>query len=334
MTIKWQVLGEPNGDNCLFVRVDSGQSLDRILFDCGARCLTHLSVSEIQSIDHLLFSHLHMDHVAGFDDFFRCNYARDTKPNRLWGPDGSAEILQHRMQGYWWNLCDGKPGHWQVCDITSNATRSTEFSLADGFRTPIAQEPAVRSAPLIETPDWTLDCIELKHHGPCLGYLLREKPKSNVDLDSLAEMNLKPGSWLQVLKSDAADSDCIDVDGNPWSLGERRARLLQTRDGESIAYVTDFLLDDETHAQLTEWLRGVDTLVCEAQYRFDDLEHAQKNHHATTRQVAKLASDAQVGRLTLFHLSDRYNGPQWREMLAEAKSEFENTQFPEHWQID
>jgi ribonuclease BN (tRNA processing enzyme) len=31
-----------------------------LMFDCGEACLWQLPFSEVQSIDHLLFSHLHM----------------------------------------------------------------------------------------------------------------------------------------------------------------------------------------------------------------------------------------------------------------------------------
>jgi ribonuclease Z len=86
MSINFRVLGAAGSDNALFVQVDSGQAVERLLFDCGDGCLSQLSFGEIQAIDHLLFSHLHMDHVGGFDSFFRCTFDRNTKPNQIWGP--------------------------------------------------------------------------------------------------------------------------------------------------------------------------------------------------------------------------------------------------------
>jgi ribonuclease Z len=40
-----------------------------------------------------------------------------------------------------------------------------------------------------------------------------------------------------------------------------------------------------------------------------------------------------VGRLVLFHLSDRYRPEQWRELLDEARAIFPATSFPEHWSL-
>ena len=64
MAISFEILGTPGRDNALFVRIDSGQSVDRLLFDCGDCCLNSVSYAEIHAIDHLFFSHLHMDHVG------------------------------------------------------------------------------------------------------------------------------------------------------------------------------------------------------------------------------------------------------------------------------
>lgn len=74
MSLTYEVLGAPGRDNALLVTIDSGQRITRLLFDCGANCLGGLPVSHIRAVDALFFSHLHMDHVAGFDDFFRDRY--------------------------------------------------------------------------------------------------------------------------------------------------------------------------------------------------------------------------------------------------------------------
>src|SRR5215468_9774888 len=76
VAIQHQVLGEPGRDNALLARIWTGQATHRLLFDCGEGCLSGLSAAEIRAIDALFFSHLHIDHVAGFDSFLRLNFAR------------------------------------------------------------------------------------------------------------------------------------------------------------------------------------------------------------------------------------------------------------------
>ena len=60
--LKVQVLGRPTGDNALRVTADSGQGQTRLLLDCGETTLNALNallLTELQAIDHLLFSQLH-----------------------------------------------------------------------------------------------------------------------------------------------------------------------------------------------------------------------------------------------------------------------------------
>jgi ribonuclease Z len=83
MSLSFQVLGDAGRDNALLVSVDSGQAVSRLLFDCGDGCLWHLPFGDVQTIDHLCFSHQHMDHVGGFDTFFRCTFNRTTKENHI-----------------------------------------------------------------------------------------------------------------------------------------------------------------------------------------------------------------------------------------------------------
>ena len=101
--------------------------------------------------------------------------------------------------------------------------------------------------------------------------------------------------------------------------------------GDSVAYLTDFLLDDTAAGRLAEALKGVGSVVCESQYRDADLELARRNYHMTAVQAASLAARAGVGRLVLFHLSDRYRPEEWAGLLAEARAVFPATAFPDHW---
>ena len=110
------VLGSPGNDNAVLCTLNAGENITRLLFDCGAGCLDTVRFRELQQIDAVLFSHFHMDHVAGFDGFVRANFARE-KPVRLFGPAGSHAILQHRLQGFLWDLVDGTPGRFLVTEI-------------------------------------------------------------------------------------------------------------------------------------------------------------------------------------------------------------------------
>lgn len=338
MSIACEVLGLPGQDNALLVRVNSGQRITRLLFDCGESTLATLGFGEIQAIDHLFFSHLHMDHIGGFDTFFRAAYGREDRPNRIWGPPETARILQHRFQGFLWNLHQEMPAtSWLVHDVYPDQIRTTRFELGEAFALahPVGAQP-VEGTCILSTTDFTVSALAMDHKTTTLAYVVRESPRRNVSPTRLAELGLRPGSWLQQVKEatpeQLAGGTEVEVDGRRFPLAQLQRELVVAQPGDSVAYLTDFLLDDAAIERLTPALTGCQTVVCECQYRNADLALAETNYHMIPAQVALLAQRAGVERLILFHLSTRYSPLIWPEMLAEVRRGFARAEFPDHWQ--
>jgi ribonuclease Z len=133
MGIQYQVLGAPGRDNALLARVSTGQATYRLLFDCGEGCVSTLSAAEVRAVDALFFSHLHIDHVAGFDAFLRLNFARPDAPVLVYGPDGTTRAVHHRLRGVTWNLITGQPGAFRVTDALPDRLVATQFLTAEAF---------------------------------------------------------------------------------------------------------------------------------------------------------------------------------------------------------
>ncbi len=333
MALSFQVLGQPGRDNALFVKVDTGQSQTRFLFDCGDCCPHQLGPSELREVDHLCFSHLHMDHVAGFDLFFRVNFDRTAKENRIWVPPGSGDIIGHRFRGFMWNLVGEKErGEWLVSECAPDAVRTTKYYAKEGFRIahPQPEQPR-RDGVIIDGDAFTVEAVLLDHGTPSAGYIVRERPRVNVDAGKLAANGLAPGPWLKRLRGEAAaPGETILAGGAEHSLAALQAELLVATPGDSIAYLTDFRAPASAGA-LEPALRGVNTIVCESQYRAADAGLADAAMHSTAAEVAAIAAAADAGRLILFHFSDRYDAAARRDMLAEARAIFPHTSLPEGW---
>jgi len=329
--IEHAVLGRPGGDNALWVRVNTGQQIHRLLFDCGNGCIGPLGSAELQAVDHLFFSHFHMDHVAGFDGFFRINFNRDTKPVHVWGPAQTIDLMQHRFRSFWWNLHEEQTGSWVVHEIHGDRVNATRMEVAEAFalRHPAEGGPC---DPLIDGPDYRVTVRLLDHRGPSAAYRVDEECRLNVNPERLAKSGLRPGPWVQSLKN-LELTGSLEIQGQSMDLEQLRADLLERSPGASIAYLTDFRLDEEWTERLAPWLAGCDVLICEAQYAQSDAPLAAQNFHSTTTQVAELARRAGVGRLELFHLSRRYPEFIWREMMREARAIFPGTQFPAAWNL-
>jgi ribonuclease Z len=330
MAIRFKVLGGAGEDNALWVEVDSGQSIHRLLFDCGEGCLSALPLAEVQAADHLFFSHFHMDHVAGFDTFFRANFNRESRANRIWGPPGSGRILQHRFQSYLWNLHEGLNAVWRVSDIGETDLKTWRYELPDAFETAHEEAAVLRDGALVlDEGDFTVEALTMDHRTPSMAYRVTEKTRWNIDPTALAALGLRPGPWLKALKDPLELPDDAPVEGRP--AGELRERLLVPTPGDSIAYLTDFLLDEAAAERLETWLAGCGTVVCESQYRAADLELALKHYHMTSVQGAAVARRAGVEELVLIHVSSRYTREERAELLEEARTVFATARFPEGW---
>lgn len=332
MSLSSQVLGTAGRDNALLVTVDSGQAIEKLLFDCGDGCLGQLPFGEVQTINHLFFSHLHMDHVSGFDTFFRCTFNRTLPENHIWGPPHTAEILHHRFQGFIWNLVGDQQATWRVHDLHVDHVETYRFELGEAFAQAHDAGSRTSDRKVLHGPGYQVEAFLMDHGTPSVAYVVRESPRVNIDTGKLAQLGMRPGPWLQKVRGTRADdAETVIVEGVSRPLKELQTDLLVETPGDSVAYLTDFLLDDAAMDRLTEVLQGVGTLVCESQYRHSDVELALRNYHMTATQVATLAKRADVGRLVLFHLSDRYQSGEWQQMLSEAQAIFPATSFPLHW---
>jgi ribonuclease Z len=334
MSLTFEILGQPCRDNALFVKVDTGQAISRLLFDCGDGCPHQLETGELLEVDHLCLSHLHMDHVAGFDHFFRHNFDRTAKANRVWVPHGSGEAMHSRFRGFMWNLVDHKQkGEWFVHEVGPDAIRTAKYRACEGFRTAYmhADEPR-RDRTVITGEGYTVEALLLDHGTPSVGYVVREAPRVNVDVEKMRAKGLKSGPWVKRLRgAPAAVGEVIAVNGTEHSLAALQAELLVSTPGDSIAYLTDFRMTPATAEMLASCIRGVNTVVCESQYRASDVALADRVMHSTATEVASMAAKAGIGRLVLFHFSDRYQAEHRLDILNEARAIFANTHLPDGW---
>ncbi len=333
MSIERKVLGKPFADNALFVSVNSGQTISRLLFDCGEDTCSVLSVSTVQKIDHLFISHFHLDHLAGLDHFIRMNYNRYDKPVHIWGPETAGDVLFHRLNSFTWNLIETLPTRWFIHEVSPQKIVTTELRASEAFARKHVQQSRVFSPVILQTADFTVSVIFLNHRIPVLGFKVCEKPRLNVDTRALQSHGLPAGPYLNRLKDDRiADEERLQIGGQLFTVGKLRKILLKKRKGSCLAYLTDFIFEADRLKEWTAFLHNCDDLICESQYLEKDLDLAQQNFHLTARQAAQIARAAGVKQLTLIHFSRRYGLEDLPQFLNEARSVYKATVLPEMWQ--
>jgi len=338
MSIEYQILGKPGRDNAAYIWLNAGSRMYRFLFDCGEGIFAGLKQNDIKSIDYLLFSHLHMDHIAGFDYYFRRNFDRE-QVNYIFGPENTSIILQNRFKGFTWNLVGQTPGKFIITDILNTSVTSFSFITSEAYKDahsfdyPFQLDFSGSEITLMDNQHFVLKAVILNHMIPSIAYNITEKDTLNISKEELDKTGLSAGSWLQSVRDLSIDDSVnIEVNGILLNAGKLREKLLVKRKGDSISYLTDFIYDDTAKQNAVKLIEGSDVVICESQYHNDDTELASRNYHLTSRQAAQLAADANIKKLVLFHISERYyTSKNYNSLLEDARTIFPETYFPETW---
>jgi ribonuclease Z len=145
---------------------------------------------------------------------------------------------------------------------------------------------------------------ELSHRIPTLGYRFEEP-----DGRTLLPERLEAAGVRGADRSRLQRVGRIEVGGRTVHLED----VSRPRPGQSAALVMDTRWCDGA----LELADGVDLLVVEATFLESEQELAEAYGHLTAAQAARLAVEADVGRVVLTHISQRY--PTNEGHLAEAR---------------
>ena len=83
------------------ILIEAGEH--RILLDCGRGATQRIFERDIPlgSVDRVLFTHLHSDHVTGFPDFWLTGWLFGrAAPLQVWGPRGTTSMIRNVERAY------------------------------------------------------------------------------------------------------------------------------------------------------------------------------------------------------------------------------------------
>lgn len=259
------------------------------MIDCGEGAQRSIMLQGLSftRLRHIFISHLHGDHCLGL-------------------PGLLSTLSLHQMGGTLTvhTFAEGAEIFSKMVDFfCRERSFDLQFNIIDPTRRQIA----------LETKSLTVEAFPLHHRVPTVGYLLREKPKPrHIIADAVKFFNV-PVSRMKDIKEGA---DFVTADGQTIA----NSRL--TRDADpsaSYAYCSDTLFD----RSLADVVKGVDLLYHEATYADDSTVKARERFHSTASQAARVARDAQAGKLILGHFSKAYKDETIH--LAEARKIFPDT---------
>ena len=323
----WLVNGRL-GDPALFV--DHRFERRAFLFDLGE--LHPLGPRKLLRVSDVFVSHMHIDHLIGFDHLLRVLVGRDRRV-RLHGPPGFIDAIEHKLSAYSWNLVDRFETDlvFEVSEVHEDGTaEAAAFRLKRRFAREPMSAPEIVGGVLRREEGVEVSFALLDHGVPCLGYAVRERKHVNVWKPRLEALGLAVGPWLRELKTavreERPDDDpvrALAVGGGErvLPLGRLREEGLTITPGQKIAYVTDVAPHEANAASIAELARGADLLFTEAVFAAADAERARDRDHLTTTRAGELARRAGVRRVEPFHFSPRYQHAE-AEMTREVERAF------------
>jgi ribonuclease Z len=321
-----RLVNGPFGDPALYVHLaHRGQAL---LFDCGD--LHALTVRELLKIRAVFVSHAHIDHLVGFDGLLRAFLYRDYDLH-LYGPPGIIEQLRGRLSGYTWNLTAGYPFCLTVHEWFGERVQQATFRAHEGFRLEMGPSLPCREGLIYETPYCRVRTAALDHGNiPSLAFVLEEPLHVAIHRDALDRCGYLPGPWLTKLKDclfrNAVPETTLEV---PMASGKNVflplsrlvAEIAAIESGMKICYVTDVSPSPGNLETIRILAHRSHLLVIEAVFAHREFDRALQRNHLTARLAGRLARQAEVGRLQVFHHSPRYQHDP-RKLAEEAQAAF------------
>lgn len=318
-----RLVNSPLEDPCLYVRLLRERRA--FLFDAGFT--TNLSAGDILKVRDIFISHTHIDHFIGFDSILRLHLRREG-PLRLYGPEGFIDCVQGKLGGYTWNLISDYPLVIEVSEIHERSVRKAIFRTEDAFMRKDLEETLFDGI-LLRDSFITVSCVVVDHQIPSLAFSIEEDYHINIDKSKLSEMKLPVGPWLGELKTAIRENrgeSVFMINGKTFAFSELKEIAIITR-GQKISYVVDMLGSEDNLNRIAGLVKDSDVLYIETYFSDEENERARDRYHLTAREAGRIAREAGVGRLEVFHFSPRYSGdPQ--ALRVEAEEEFNRGKSP------
>jgi ribonuclease Z len=312
-----RALNGPFDDPGLYVRVlREGRAL---MFDLGFT--TALSARDVLKTTHIFISHAHVDHFIGFDNVLRVCLKRET-PLYLYGPEGFIDCVAGKLNSYTWNLIQDYPLSIEAAEVSSNKVKKAVFRAENSFKRENAGCEQF-SGTILYDKAVTVNAAILDHQIPCLAFSLEEDYHINIDKSKLNKLNLPVGPWLADLKTAIRKNNInstFNIGGKAYSFSDVRG-IADITKGQKLSYVADVLGSQENINKIVNLVKGSETLYIESYFSHDDRDRAKDRYHLTAREAGRIAKEAEVGRLKVFHFSPKYmDDPQM--LVKEAEEAF------------
>lgn len=184
------------------------------------------------------------------------------------------------------------------------------FAFVNKF--PLKVVEVTKDGKFFEDEEFYLESKKMIHNVPCNAYCFVKKGERRIDKLKLKKVGLPPGPLLQKLKQDK------DIIFNKKKFASKDLTFKE----EDLK--VSFVLDTKLHKGIVPFVKDSNLFVCEATFEHGKEDLAKGCYHLTARQSAEIAKRAEVKRLILTHVSQRYE-KKLESVLKEATKIFKKS---------
>ncbi len=238
-------------------------------------------------IDDIFITHLHGDHILGLPGIIQSLAFRGrTRPLHIYGPEG-------------------------ICQLVENIRHLGYYTI--GYEL-ITHEITEDQETVYQQEDFKVEARRMNHTVIDYAYKVEELRQPKFLRQKAIDLGVEPGPLfgkLQAGKSVTVDGKIIkpeQVTGPP-------------RKGVKLVFSGDTI----PQQSMVEFAKDANVLIHEATFTKDIKEKALENGHSVAEDAALIAKNANVEKLILTHLSNRYTDP--TPLTQEAKAIFEDTTY-------
>ncbi|MBI9063094.1 MAG: ribonuclease Z [Marinilabiliaceae bacterium] len=261
------------------------------LIDCGEGVQMQLRKCRINfsKINHIYISHLHGDHCFGLIGLI--------STLSLLGRRGVLHIYAHE-------------------ELEKIMAPQLEFFCADlSYSIQYHHLNFENKEIIYDDKRVIVESFPLSHRVPTCGFLFREKPKEpNVRKEAI----FKYGLSIREIVAIKNRQPFFDEKGRQVPFDEL---VIEPPRPRSYAFCSD----TKYFRRIIPHIEGVNVLYHEATFMHELKALAKSSGHTTAHQAAKIARDAQVGKLLMGHFSNRYKD--LKPLLAEAQAVFRKSEL-------
>lgn len=267
------------------------------LIDCGEGTQVELRKHKIKfnRIKHIFISHLHGDHyfgLVGLISTFRL-LTREADLH-IYGPKGLKEIITLQMK---------LANSWTNYNLYFHELTSTDSEL------------------IYEDNKVEVHTIPLDHRIYTNGFLFKEKEgERKLDMNAVLNEEINVAYYRKLKQG-------FDVENEAGEMIKNETVTKPANKPLSYAFCSDTAYNEA----VIPIIENVDVLYHESTFLEQHSKLAPKTKHSTAKEAARIAKQANVGKLILGHYSTRYDD--LNVFKQEANEHFENVELADDGKV-